>query len=293
MNQVFNYYQANIKSSAPIGTVSLGYMLNAIQSPKKNVKQTFEAIKRAEEEGDMNFKMVLKSRLYSFTPCVLVSQRRDYSHIEHFTGLMQIDFDHLEVKIAVEFKQYLFETYKYIYASWLSPSGHGVKAIVNIPVSKTVEEFKSYFAAIEQHLGIYHGFDPAPKNCVLPMFISYDPDIIIRNNPSVFKHRYHKMVSTPVRQYIVNDQTHTVERIIALKIGRIVDNGHPQLRAASYLMGGYVGAGYIDMEDAKAILENMIETNGYLKLKADIYKKTANQMIEKGTNEPIYLKEYV
>ena len=40
----FNYYDANIKASTPLGSVSLDYMLNAIKNPKKDIKYIFEQI---------------------------------------------------------------------------------------------------------------------------------------------------------------------------------------------------------------------------------------------------------
>jgi hypothetical protein len=290
MTQRFNYYPANIKQSMPLGTVSLSYMLNAIKSPKQDIRHIFEQIRIAEEQGDMATKNALKTRLYSFTPCAVVNGRRSYDSITGFTGLMVLDFDHLETDHAVELKQHLFDSYKYLYATWLSASRHGVRAIVNIPVVKSVDQFKEYFAGIENDLAVYHGFDTAPKNCILPMFLSYDPDILIRDEPTEFNKRIKKIVPPPIKQYIINDKSSSVEKIIKKKIDVITGNGHPQLRSAAYLLGGYCGAGYITQDHAENIIKSMIDSNAYLSQKASVYKKTAEQMIQSGINNPTFLK---
>ena len=286
----FNYYDADIKSSTPLGNVTLDYFINAIRNPKIDIKHIFERIRIAEEVGDMATKQALKSKLYSFTPCVYVQGARKYENIKHWTGLLVLDFDHLEVDYAVEFKSYLFDEYKFIIAAWLSASRHGVRALVKIPQAKSVEEFKQYFAAIERHLNCYNGFDKAPKNCILPLFFSYDAEILYRDNVQTWDKKYIEPIPPPVKQYIINDKTSAVERIIAKKINIIVDSGHPQLRAAAYLLGGYVGGGHIDHSDAVSIIHNLIESNAYLSQKASIYKKTAVQMINKGVNQPTYIK---
>lgn len=287
---IFNYYEANIKRSTPLGVVNLEYVLNAIKSPKKDIKHIFEQIQEAEKNKDLTTKQLLKTKLYSFTPCVIVNGSRKYDNIVSFTGLLVLDFDHLpNIGYAMDFKEYLFHTYKFIISVWLSASRHGVRAIVKIPICKDVDEFKHYFGGIELKLKDYKGFDSAPKNCILPMFISYDKDILIRFDAQTFNEKFIPIEKSQVIQYVVTDKTSSIEKIILKKINVIIDNGHPQLRAASYLLGGYVGAGYIDKDYSINMINKMIDSNAYLSQKASVYKQTAKTMINKGIYEPTYL----
>jgi len=286
----FNYYEADIKRSTPLGSVTLDYLINAIRTPKKDIRNVFEQIRIAEECKDMATKQALKSKLYSFTPCVYVNGPRKYANIQHWTGLLVLDFDHLESDVAVEFKEYLFNEYKCIITAWLSASRHGVRALVKIPVCTSVDEFKHYFAGIERHLNCYNGFDTAPKNCILPMFISYDADILHRNDAQTWSTKHIEIIPPPVKQYIVDDKTSVIEKIIAKRINTITDTGHIILRATSYLLGGYVGANYIDYNDAIALINNLIDSQSYLSKKPDVYKTTAKQMVDKGLNFPTYLQ---
>ena len=292
MQQItFNYYEADIKRSTPLGSVTLEYLINAIRTPKKDIRNVFEEIRIAEECKDMATKQALKSKLYSFTPCVYVNGPRKYANIQHWTGLLVLDFDHLETDVAVEFKEYLFNEYKCIITAWLSASRHGVRALVKIPICTSVDEFKHYFAGIERHLNCYNGFDTAPKNCILPMFISYDADILHRTDAQTWSTKHIEIIPPPVKQYIVDDKTSVIEKIIAKRINTITDTGHIILRATSYLLGGYVGANYIDYNDAIALINNLIDSQSYLSKKPDVYKTTAKQMVDKGLNFPTYLSK--
>ena len=290
MNPIFNYYEADIKRSTPLGSVTLEYLINAIRTPKKDIRNVFEEIRIAEECKDMATKQALKSKLYSFTPCVFVNGPRKYANIQHWTGLLVLDFDHLATDVAVEFKEYLFNEYKCIITAWLSASRHGVRALVKIPVCTSVDEFKHYFAGIERHLNCYNGFDTAPKNCILPMFISYDADILHRTDAQTWSTKHIEIIPPPVKQYIVDDKTSVIEKIIAKRINTITDTGHIILRATSYLLGGYVGANYIDYNDAISLINNLIDSQSYLSKKPDVYKTTAKQMVDKGLNFPTYLQ---
>jgi predicted transcriptional regulator len=165
-----------------------------------------------------------------------------------------------------------------------------VRALVKIPVCTSVDEFKHYYAGIERHLNCYNGFDTAPKNCILPMFISYDAEILHRNDAQTWSTKYIEIVRPAVKQYIVDDKTSVIEKIIAKRINTITDTGHIILRATSYLLGGYVGANYIDYNDAISLINNLIDSQSYLSKKPSIYKATAKQMVDKGLNFPTYLQ---
>ena len=59
----FNYYDADIKSSIPLGNVTLDYFINAIRNPKIDIKHIFERIRIAEEVGDMATKQLHQAHI--------------------------------------------------------------------------------------------------------------------------------------------------------------------------------------------------------------------------------------
>jgi hypothetical protein len=292
-NITFQYYPPEITKCKPIDFVSLDSFLNSIRNPKEKTKKLFENIKEAEAKGDTKTKAELKCKLYKFTPCVHINQWKTLKNITQFTGLLVLDFDHLEIDYTLKFKQVLFDECSFIIACWLSPSKHGVKALVKIPICKTVEEFKSYFLAIEKKIGHLKGFDKTAKNCVLDLFLSYDTDLLFRNDATTWDKQYFEPIKEIVYREIQEEKTDVIVNIIVKNINKITVTGHEILRATSFALGGYVGAGYISQNDAVYLINRCIEQNAYLSKKADTYKKTADTMIKKGMMQPLYFENEI
>lgn len=290
----FQYYPAKVNSNNPLGYVSLEYFLNAQKNPKPNTLKIFNAIAKAELDGDMKLKSELKQNsLYYFTPCVTVSRRRRYADIKYFTGLLVLDFDHIDN--ADEFKEFIFNEYKFIVSCWLSPSKKGVKAFVNIPISKDVDEFKQYYYAATNIFDVYDGWDPSNKNAVLPLFQSYDKELLYRDDADRFTQKAIDPKNLPpdtVRRSIPHS-TQGKERLIfkiaETGITKIGSPGHPQLRSMCISLGGYVASGYIDKTSIILHVENLIEMNSYLRKGLKGYKQTARWSINEGMKKPIVL----
>jgi hypothetical protein len=287
----FQYYPAEITKCKPIGFIGLDKFLNSTKNPKEKTKQLFEKIQEAEKIGDTKTKAELKCKLVKFTPCVHIDNWRSLKNITQFTGLLVLDFDHLEKTEAINFKQVLFDSCSFIIACWLSPSKHGIKALVKIPICQTVEEFKSYFLAIENEIGTLKGFDKTAKNCVQDLFLSYDADLLQRDNATTWTKQYFEPVKEVVHIPIqTTDKTNVIVNIVVKKINEITFTGHYTLRAISFALGGYVGAGYITEADAIYLINRCIECNSYLSQKASTYKKTAFTMIKNGIRQPLIIE---
>jgi hypothetical protein len=291
MKHQFSTFAGNIKDSEVKGTTDLIGLINDISNPDDFTQCLIDEI-RSENDEDKRSK--LKWMLKGYTPSVLLNERRKLDNVISYSGLMPLDFDKLEsLEYAQEFKQYLFEQYPFIYASWLSSSGKGVRALVHIPVCESIDDYRQYFNGLaHEHMMGYTGFDKAPKNAVLPLFQSHDPDLLYRESAYIWSNKYTPPEPPPKQKIpiIGNDKNRiSVQRLTQSAIDKIKDNGHPQLRGASFALGGYVGAGYIDEYDAIDMMDSMIESNNYLSTKHKVYKQTARDMIKSGQNKPLYL----
>lgn len=290
-NPRFSYCIGNIMSAKVRGDVSLCIWLNRIRTPSQKMVDAISLVRKARNEAE---KSEYKSKLPSVTPATYFDKgsSRRYDNIKGFTGIAMLDFDKIEN--APEFRDYLFDTYEFIVASWLSSSGKGCRAIVRIPVSKSTDEFKLRFKAIEKVFRQYYGFDTATKNCVLPLYYSIDAEIKFNlHRNEVFT----DIVSPPPitepapvdwkkpSEYKAKWAMSNTEKAI----GKITDNGHPQLVKAASALGGYVGAGYLNESEAIGFINALIDSNAYLSIKPDVYKKTAIQMIKKGQLNPLTL----
>lgn len=290
----FPYYSADIHDSRPLGYVTLFQMLTAIRRPKPETIETFNKIHKADSEGDMETKAKLKESLFSFTPCVMIHGRRRYADIEYFTGYMVLDFDKLDPNYCTAFKKFLFDEYPFIIATWLSASRRGVRAVLNITTPSTVDEFQALFEGLAiMEMRKYNGFDRAPKNPVLPLFQSYDPDLLYRPTPDLWDTSYTPHAMTRPLPSKTHYNPDFVLKYATNAMNKITDNGHPQVRTIAYTIGGYVATGQIFFDEALSLMESLIDSNRYLtsfgERKTRAYKRTAREMLTKGQNSPLYL----
>lgn len=289
----FQYFSGNIKKSYPIGWITIEQFIKANREPRKQTLELFEKIANCESQGDLKFKAKLKEQLYSFTPCVHLSGSRAYSNIIGFTGLLVLDFDHIHN--ALDFKEFLFEEYTFIFLCWISPSMRGVKALVKIPIVNTTDEFKSYFYGIAETMEQYNGFDGTGQNCVLPLFQSMDNDILYRPDSTVWATKGFKVNSfdsSPACAIKVESSDRSVKEILKIidsSIDKITGEGHPQLRSACLAIGGYIANGYIDHSTALMQIDYKIESNQYLSKGISGYKKTARWAVNMGMCKPLQL----
>lgn len=285
-NTKFQYYSANIHDNSPKGVVTLSQFVNAVMKPKPHIVQIMNEIRKAAEEKNTERKTQLKESLYFFTPCVFVQGKRKYDCITHFTGLMVLDFDKLESReLAEQMKEAFFYSVEETVFAWLSSSGKGFRAILQIPTVKSTDEFKTYFAAAQQKFGDLYGFDPAPKNSVLPLFLSIDKNALVRTDSVLFLDTY--VEPPPVKQtvrYERSNEDHKVLKMIENKINSITDAGHPIVRATSYYVGGLVAQGLCQEHDAIRKLEDCIRSHHYTgnRAKVNTYLRTMREMFEKG-----------
>ena len=302
----FQWYSGNIKHAKPMGFVSLASFISKHKKPTRKILEVFDQIETASLQGDKKLKSELKqNNLYYFTPGAIFNGRRRYSNISEFTGLAQIDIDNLEHDEALDLKEYLYDNYPQIYVSYLSPSRKGVKALIRIPVVKSIKEFKEYYAGIEEEFNWIAGFDSAPKNLALPLFLSYDTDLLYRESATVWTKKGElldmdltkNLKPVPSSPIIEGDETVYKSTayyrkisldIFAKKISGIVDAGHPQLRSASLVLGSRVGANYLSQSDAEQYAEWCIRNSSYLSKGISGYVNTMKWCIRKSSMNAKY-----
>lgn len=291
----FHYYTSHVDSYKPIGIISLEDFVDTIRNPHPDVLEAFELIAQAAAAGDMETKDRLKQeRLYYFTPCVYTDGRgRRYTNIIQFNGLAILDFD--KIDNAPEFKKFVFDNFKFVICAYLSPSRRGVKFFVNIPVVSTTDEFKEYFYGLGSIFEMYKGWDGTAQNCVLPLFLSHDSEILYRDDAALWTNKGKVLnafveSSAPVVRVETDDEKKArIYSNTRKAFAGIADNGHPQVRAAGVALGGYVASGYITVIEAQALIEECIRTTPYLQKGIPGYLTTARTAIETGQKSQLIL----
>ena len=94
-----------------------------------------------------------------------------------------LDFDHVDVDATKK----ALGTDDFIYSCWTSPSGNGVKALVQIT---NPERHRDHFRALIKYFERTHGLelDESGINESRACFESYDPDLIVKEDYKKFGH---------------------------------------------------------------------------------------------------------
>ncbi len=257
-----------------------------------------EKIKIAAQKNDLKLKDSLKqNNLYSFVPSVILDGKgRGLVNIVDFNPLMIIEFD--KIDHAKELKERIFNNLKSVIAAWISPSGRGVKFLVRISKPTSVENYKEYFCGLAYYMSQFQGFDRANYNIVLPLFLSYDRDIFIREDAEEWTQRGGKINAKKADEAISFEIPDNVDKIIEQKVvksidflfDRIEDNAHTTLLGLAFLIGGWCSANFIGEELAYDTMVDAIERNSYMSKNRRGYLTTAKQMFLKGLNHPAEYK---
>lgn len=299
----FPYYSGNIKLTKCMGYVSLEQFINAHLTPTLENKIIFESIKVCVTP---QVKRELKHQLFSFTPSVMIpfGLKRKYDNIARWTGLMQLDFDKLDTEEEAEIlKDHLFHNYPQIVCAYLSPSRKGIKCLMRTTMPNSLAHYKAMHKAVENEMEQYSYFDAATSNAILPLFLSYDENILYRDysdcvtwDETCWKETEYKHLNeAPPRNHPnlipkgENDHNKTI-RIFKNKIQNINDSGHPQVRSACLILGSRCGAGYITTTEATDLMYSEIKNSSYLSKGTQGYLDTANWALIEGSKNPKYYR---
>jgi hypothetical protein len=270
--------------------------LDRLKNPIQETVEVIEKIKIAAKNNDLKEKDRLKQNfLYSFVPSVVLDGNgRGLVNIVDYNPIMLVEFD--KIDHALELKQRLFNNLKSVIAAWISPSGRGLKLIIRIRKPISVENYKEYYCGLAYYLSQYQGFDGVNTNIVLPLFLSYDRDILIREDAEEWTQRGGKINAFKVYEGELDVPEEIEEEIkgriiekITVLVNNIDDNAHPKIRNIATVFGGYCSQYGFLIEDADDLICDLIADNGYMKKNVSGYCKTARDFIRKGYLSPLEL----
>ncbi len=214
----------------------------------KNIKRgnSKELVEELQESGDKALKRKLPVVLFSGT----FSKRTDEDIFEH-SRLIVIDLDNVDVESV---KRQL-GTDEYVFSCWTSPSGNGVKALIQI---SNPERHEDHFRALEKYFEKTYGLevDGTGKNVSRACFESYDPELIVQMGARIFSAFITEHETTKVEvneDYVFTDY---MKLNLAARMVRRAEDGerHNCLLKASVLCGGYISAGRMEEDEVKRVL---------------------------------------
>lgn len=146
----------------------------ALNRIKTGIKSR-ERIIEIRNEADDNRIKKLKEQLPSVTFSGTFASREDDKLIEH-SGFLCLDFDDVNVEDCKE----KFRQWEHTYATFISPTGTGVKVLLRIANPK---KHREHFAALKK---LFPNTDEKCSNPSRVCYESYDPEIFINPESKVF-----------------------------------------------------------------------------------------------------------
>mgnify|MGYP003136251051 FL=1 len=209
------------------------------------------------------------------------SSRADDALFEH-SGFIVLDFDHVDVDATKK----ALATDDFIHSCWTSPSGEGVKALVQIT---NPERHRDHFRALIKYFERTHGLglDESGINESRACWESHDPDIIIKDEYKKFGAFTTERAEAQVPTNEAYDYTDYMKLNLAARMIRNAQDGdkHRTLFDAARLCGGYIGAGKMEEEEAVRVLFREISKRDIDS--PDMAKLTIRDGIENGKIMPI------
>jgi len=229
-------------------------------------------------EGDKSVKQELPAVCFSG---VFEAGKRNDEALQYHSGLVILDFDHVDVNRA---KSALAGD-KYIMACWESPSGEGVKALVEIT---NTERHRDHYRSLKRYFDEQYALelDSTGENESRACFESYDPDIVIKQDYE----KYGGMLSERSQHQEVKSTGGWTDfqkvNIASLMIAKAADGEkHNVLVKAATLMGGYIQSGIVEEDVARWVLERDIQKRNIDSLEGAL--KAIDDGIRKGKQLPI------
>jgi len=248
-------------------------VFTALERVKKgNSKELIEQVRSGNKEAKKSLPVVCFSGEFS--------SRSDDALFEH-SGLIVLDFDHIDVQQSKS----LLATDEFVFAVWVSPSGDGLKALIRIT---NPERHRDHFRALKSYFDKSYGLDVDESgiNESRACFESYDPDVIINSDSKKFGAFQSEMAELQVAKQDGIATDYMKLNLAAVMIRKAEDGEkHHVLLKASRLVGGFIGAGRIEEDEAIRVLMREIS-------KKDIDSEqsamnTIRDGIEEGKQDPI------
>lgn len=163
---------SSLRNTKPESKVPIMQVLQEIATDKYRVQ--IEKIRSQENPS----KSPLKDKLPLFTPTGLFDHR-SIAGLVHYNGIICLDIDNIEDPESLKSK---CKTLPYVYAAFITPSGHGLKVLVKTnATSETYKKVESEIALTFQNdTGAIR--DNHCKDIARIQYVSYDPNIYINEN---------------------------------------------------------------------------------------------------------------
>lgn len=216
----FNLFKGGIKITKPTQAITLAEFVHMISGPAYQI-----SIAQVRNQADESTRRSFKSALDYVTPSGLFTPTRKASNLLQHSALAILDFDHVA---NLETTRLQLSADPYALVLFVSPSGDGLKLIVNVTPGLDKDSHKQLYADLslyyKQTYGLDQILDDKTSDVSRPCYVSYDPDVIV--NPTASLYTSKGLVTTltrkkPKTDYQLAADATDIERHVATVIERI------------------------------------------------------------------------
>lgn len=167
----------------PIGILPLHAVLTSVKSTK--LETTINKIRLLVKQGKKKQADSLKKSLPAFTPSAVFAEKRKLDNLISYNPVICLDFDN--VTEGLNSLRSKIDSLPSTFASFISPSGNGLKVFVltNNTMENHLEAFNQVTHFYEQKTDTVS--DRSVKDIPRLCFLSYDPDLYLNINSSIFE----------------------------------------------------------------------------------------------------------
>jgi len=172
--QNFNEVVQNQKIIEVLNDIKTGKYINVIKYLRKSLAESkMEAYERA------------KKSLPAFTPSASFKGGRKLEFITSYTQIVVLDIDKLSKEQLTNAKALAIQN-QYTFSAFISPSGNGLKIFVQVNSSQ--ENHKEAFITLQKYYEelLALPIDKSGKDVTRLCFVSYDTDLFLNENASIF-----------------------------------------------------------------------------------------------------------
>ena len=182
-------YYTNIKSVSPLKTISVFKVLDEIKQGK--YQSLISDVRLYLHDDNKRAKEKMKLPYVTFGGKF---ETRSNSKLVESSGIATLDFDHVQ---NLKDLRKNIDTEPYTMASFISPSGDGLKVLVKIPKVDTDKHYKEFYIELQNYYNQYHETDKATKDISRATYLSYDPNLYLNVDSEMFTDRHVEVIAKP------------------------------------------------------------------------------------------------
>ena len=184
----------NIKMTTP--SVSSKCVFKVLESIKDGTYKTQVANIRLETDKTKRNEAKQKIPYVTFGGTF---STRSNKNLKAFSGLGCLDFD--DVKDLETLKDDINGD-EYTFASFVSPSGNGLKVLVKMPPVDNNDDYQDYYSEITKHYSQYYELDESTKDLARACYVSFDEGLFLNAESQLFTEKFNRPL--PEEKEIVN-----------------------------------------------------------------------------------------